>query len=144
MHECPGCGAQLPDAMTCRDLFLHIMEQEYRVMALRRDYLAAPELTDLNYMLQHPHGHTWKELILAARMLTLVVGDGYFPLDAAEILDDQDAPPPAFDQPFLQDASMSCPLNIGNFRNHDEPYLESAYRWSRSVFDSVVCPQEVI
>ena len=144
MHECPSCGADLPEGMTCRDLFLHMMEQEYRVMALRRDYLAARKLTNLNYMLQHSHGYNRKELTLASRMLTLVVRDGYFPLDAGEILGDQYAHSLAFDQPFLLNDSILCSLNIGNFRNYDEPYLDSAYRWSRSVFDCLVCPQHKI
>jgi hypothetical protein len=128
--------------MTCRDLFLDVLEQEYRVMARRRDYLAARKLTELSYMLQHPHTYTLKELTLASRILTLVTCDGYFPLDAAEILDDPHAHP--FDGQLWHDDQTTCPLNIGNFRDHNEPYLDSAYRWSGWVFDTLVCAPEAI
>jgi len=138
MNVCPSCGAYLPDGMTCRDLFLQVMEREYRTMTLRRDYLAARKLVELSYMLQHPHGYTHKELSLAARMLTLIIHEGYFPLDAAEILDTP------FEEHFWQDNLTHCPLNIGNFRYEDEPFLDSAYRWATSVFDLLVCSQEMV
>src|SRR5690606_41903112 len=126
MNVCPSCGAYLPDGMTCRDLFLQVMEREYRTMTLRRDYLAARKLVELSYMLQHPHGYTHKELSLAAPTLTLIIHEGYFPLYAAEIHDTR------FDEYFWQASSPHCRLKMRNLRYADKPILDSTYCRTRA------------
>ena len=142
MNTCPDCGAHLPDGMSCRELYDQVMAEEYMVMAPRTDYLAAQKLASVCYLLQHPREHTPKQLAFGVRLLEMVIGEGYSPLDAAEDLLRQFAcQPPLLDNVCLPD-EVDYPLHIANFRRWlQEPYLDSAYRWSRSIFEQLGCAE---
>lgn len=139
MNICPECGTTLPDGQTCRDLLNKVMDEEYMVLSPRSDFLAALKLTSVSYILQHPHEHTTKQLAFAARMLEMVFDEGYFPLNAADMLQRQFAYRlPAFADACLPDG-IAYPINVGNFRRDDESFLDSAYRWGRSIFEILGC-----
>lgn len=140
MKTCPHCGAQLPDGMDCQDLFDHVLSEEYMTLSWHRDHLAAQKLASANYIIQHPHGQTSRQLAFAAQMLEMVIRDGIFPVEAAETIQQEFArKPPIFDEGWLRRGVMEYALNIANFRSPDEPFLDSAYRWSRVIFNELIC-----